>query len=945
MAKESSGFSKGDLNNALGVRDATRDIAKAMKAMGTDVSNFSRDFSTVTREANNFATYQANAVKSTKNVNKLLEKANNLRGIANKQESEAAAIALKRSKVEKSINELKFDKNNKAKKLTTLQKNELKNLQSQSQTLKEQATAISNQADNATTLADQFTSLGQSSQDLSRNIYGGLASMSKFLGISDNLTNGFEEANEIQRQKKIIIQEELILQESLEKALKDYNQEMEKTADMKEFLADEEGLTPDRIRRFDLTDATGGASGTAGSTAIGKTQDGMTNTKSGLGSNLAPILRGIGSMLKVFAKSMIVLKGVGKLVEFIEYAFLGAEGEAVDLARSMNMGREAGFQMREDMLKMTDSMSILGSKNLPDLVKFQLEYTKHTGTAARLNADQLETSMLLTKQMGFSNDEAIGLVENFKASGMGAREGLDALRGSYIQLKDSNKTAMSFNQLMKDITGDTELQYIFQTKGADAAMRNAVAVRRTGLSLSQQRSMAEGTLDFEKTMTDQLELQMLTGKNINMNKAQELALQGKNGAAAAEMQKQLGQLTAEQRQNPLIMNKMLEIMGMSREEYMKQKINQAEQNAAKKNELNILKVLEKETKTFTNLKATQFKNEKDYYAKLDIDTAKLAKKDLEKYKKSKQYQLDLHKDEIQGLSDVEKKEYLLNEQIVKFSDKQIHDAKVRANLVNGELSSYEGLLTANETFAIAMEEVKVLFADLVGSGAIQFFTETLSDFAMRAKQVGIWGAIRGKGKSQKEIDEQNTNVGSLGNQYIQEYKDSKVRKDGTARRGDNPIKLVNKLLNKQALNEDNVLKLVELYGSKEALLEKLGGRKQFITSQKGVSGGKFNPREFLKDEEKFNAYSEADKAKKEAAAKALAEKNPEGDFILRPGQAPISFNKGDLIMGGTQLGQGGGKVESLLEQLLEETRSGKIIKMDTATVGRSLQLNKSKMNY
>ena len=32
-------------------------------------------------------------------------------------------------------------------------------------------------------------------------------------------------------------------------------------------------------------------------------------------------------------------------------------------------------------------------------------------------------------------------------------------------------------------------------------------------------------------------------------------------------------------------------------------------------------------------------------------------------------------------------------------------------------------------------------------------------------------------------------------------------------------------------------------------------------------------------------------------------------------------------MGGTQLGQGGGKVESLLEQLLEETRAGKIIKI------------------
>jgi hypothetical protein len=70
-----------------------------------------------------------------------------------------------------------------------------------------------------------------------------------------------------------------------------------------------------------------------------------------------------------------------------------------------------------------------------------------------------------------------------------------------------------------------------------------------------------------------------------------------------------------------------------------------------------------------------------------------------------------------------------------------------------------------------------------------------------------------------------------------------------------------------------------------------------------------------------------------------------GDFILRPGQEPIKFNKGDLVMGGTQLGMGGGKVEQLLEELLAETKAGKVIKMDAGAVGRSLQLNASKMSY
>ena len=142
----------------------------------------------------------------------------------------------------------------------------------------------------------------------------------------------------------------------------------------------------------------------------------------------------------------------------------------------------------------------------------------------------------MTNQLGFSNDEAIQLTESFKASGMTSEQGLESLMKSYNTMKLQGKATMTFKTLMGDITKDTELQRIFLTQGADAAMRNAQAQRRTGLSLAQQRSMAEGTLDFEKTMTDQLELRMLTGKDINLQKAQELALQGKNGQAVAEMQ-------------------------------------------------------------------------------------------------------------------------------------------------------------------------------------------------------------------------------------------------------------------------------------------------------------------------------------------------------------------------------------------------------------------------
>ena len=909
-------FSKGQIQDVLNTRDALKEIQKSMISVNKENKEFNKDFSQIYRSADNFAKAQETARKNTKSNNQLIREGNNLIGQSSKLLAQVSVNETKRRNILSDINKIHAQAAEDNRELTVSQKNQIRLLGIEVGKLESKSQHLADAADHAKTLGGTYKTLSNESMSMSRNIYGTLGGLSKMLKLDENLTDGFSKANELQRERKMIALEEADLQDRMNKALVDYNAELKKQGKgkvSKEQFAEGAGMTKGRMSRFGLDRITEGKTGTKAAESIKKAKTGMGNTKSAL-APMKALMRGLGTALKVFGKSMIALKAIGKIVEFIEYAFVGAEGEAVDLARSMNMGREAGFQMREDMMKMTESMSILGSKNLPSLVKFQLEYTKHTGTAARLNADQLETSMLLTKQMGFSNDEAIGLVENFKSAGMGAREGLDALRGSYIQLKDSNKTAMNFNQLMKDITGDTELQYIFQTKGADAAMRNAVAVRRTGLSLSQQRSMAEGTLDFEKTMTDQLELQMLTGKNINMNKAQELALQGKNGAAVAEMQKQLGQLTAEQRKNPLIMNKMLSMLGMSREEYMKM------QNAVR--EQKALEAAQNKAKAHFNANEGKYFAEVAEFAKKDaLETGKNYRQGLEYIKsldeekfKAAQLEMELIKEKMQ-VEDYAAYEKMSAEErnqaaFKKYHDTNLTNARIRAGVQTGEIKLLETQMSAGEAFTEAMAQLKTQFSKLVGSGAVEKLTTGLIDFVARASEVGFIRAAFGGGE--KEAAETRATELST---------------------------------NKKLTPADKLL------------VEELTKQRNFRDNT-GVTRNRREAAKIREDADRqlaglTNIYNDPQqrqqRIREQNAAAQLETTPPAGglhnDFIMRPGQAPVKYNKGDLIMGGTQLDKSNGKVESLLEQLLEETRSGKIIKMDTATVGRSLQLNKSKMNY
>jgi replication initiation and membrane attachment protein DnaB len=78
-------------------------------------------------------------------------------------------------------------------------------------------------------------------------------------------------------------------------------------------------------------------------------------------------------------------------------------------------------------------------------------------------------------------------------------------------------------------------------------VRAAAAARRLGIDLSKLNSIAVDLLDFESSIESELEAQLLTGKQMNLSKARELALNNdleglanelaKNGASEAEFGK------------------------------------------------------------------------------------------------------------------------------------------------------------------------------------------------------------------------------------------------------------------------------------------------------------------------------------------------------------------------------------------------------------------------
>lgn len=69
------------------------------------------------------------------------------------------------------------------------------------------------------------------------------------------------------------------------------------------------------------------------------------------------------------------------------------------------------------------------------------------------------------------------------------------------------------------------------------------------------------------------------------------------------------------------------------------------------------------------------------------------------------------------------------------------------------------------------------------------------------------------------------------------------------------------------------------------------------------------------------------------------------DFIIRPGEAPIKFNKGDILMGGTNLDKSGNdSTAQLLERLIAAVEQGRIINLDGRKVNQGLAMASSKLD-
>ena len=185
------------------------------------------------------------------------------------------------------------------------------------------------------------------------------------------------------------------------------------------------------------------------------------------------------------------------------------------------------------------------------------------GTNGKISKDILVTQTQLVKQAGYSVEAATMLSKLSIATGKPTKEIAASFLGSAKALNIVNGTAINEKQLLEDISGlskDTLATFANQPgKLAEAAYE----ARKLGLSLEKLKGTQSALLDIESSIAAEFEAEVMTGKQLNLEKARYFALTNDYAGLAKELAAQDITRDSFSKMNVLQQEATAKAMGMS----------------------------------------------------------------------------------------------------------------------------------------------------------------------------------------------------------------------------------------------------------------------------------------------------------------------------------------------------------------------------------------------
>jgi len=323
------------------------------------------------------------------------------------------------------------------------------------------------------------------------------------------------------------------------------------------------GLTKERIKQLGLEKQLNGLAGTAAANKL----KGMSSMKKGM---LA-----LRAGFTVLGPIITAALGPAVLIAEMLKALIASDKAAGDMAKSMNMTYADSARLRAELTQMAHSqlditnLSAGNAVTTAGLQETLMSVNKTLGTSTMLSEDMLVQFTQMRKMAGFTNEELMGIASISLSTG----KDMESITGEFMAQAQISSTALGVKlnekDLLKEIGSVSAATTLSLGKNPGLIADAAATAKSLGMELGKVDAIASSLLDFESSIENELQAELMLGRDINLEKARQAALNNDLATVAKEISEQAGSAAEFGDMNRIKQESIAKAVGMNREELAK----------------------------------------------------------------------------------------------------------------------------------------------------------------------------------------------------------------------------------------------------------------------------------------------------------------------------------------------------------------------------------------
>ena len=249
-------------------------------------------------------------------------------------------------------------------------------------------------------------------------------------------------------------------------------------------------------------------------------------------------------------------------------AFTELDKSTGDLAKNLNVSySEANALQKELFIGAVNSNSVfVTTKGMSESLGF---INQQLGTSVMLNKENLALFTQLRESAGLTNEELAGINSLSLANGESLEDNANTILNQVSSLNRQTGIYLNEKEILKGIKDVSASTTLSLGKNPGLIAEAVATSKALGMELSKVDAIAGSLLDFESSISSELEAELLLGRDINLEKARQAALNNDLSTVAKEISEQAGSSAEFGAMNRIQQEAIAKAVGMGRDDLAK----------------------------------------------------------------------------------------------------------------------------------------------------------------------------------------------------------------------------------------------------------------------------------------------------------------------------------------------------------------------------------------